>query len=711
MAIDSPFSGDLMQTVSVEPLTGQTEIAVANYASSKNENKLQHSDLGNLATGPYCPALNAYKQTRFGSQNKSFSSEWYKQYTWLEYSMKSNAAFCYVCRMFADELIDEVWTKKGFSNWQKVMSVTKMSGYLACKKSGSVMVKQCSGYKEQVAKNRAYIGTLIDIILFLGKQGNFKELCKLLSNYQPDFKNKFDETTNYTSWSIQDQLIKLCAEDTRETIVKEIEKIRFFAYDEARCYREEQLSICVRHTIGFDVYERFLCFVDVSKGQTSNHIVTALFECFEKQKLTMSKIKIIAPSYDGASVMSGHLCGVQSRIKEHYPYAINTHCMAHRLNLIVVDTCKIIKNAKNVFNVLEAIYVHFSQPSKNKKICEMQRNLGLNKGNVLRICDIRWVCRYKNCVAMLKNYSSILNILNDEIEEQIDKDVARALGILSSIHKLDFIIVLHILNEVLSIIYVLSNQLQSKSATLGTSSNIIQSVISTFENQRNEDSFFKLWEQIKEFALLNQITLELSHSEPRHLQSYNLETITGAQCETKCRTTGNEHWKIIYFQIIDSVIVNLKYRFSDESLVLANSLDQFIKMDFEKGSYFINHYKDVVNIDLTSLKAEMLLTKNCIQNRNLDFDILGIKKVVTEDAFPNLFKLIQVGLTIPISSATCKRSFSSMRRIKNWLRTTMGQAKFTDLSIISIERDLSNSIDKNKIINNFGLTQRRISLI
>jgi len=65
---------------------------------------------------------------------------------------------------------------------------------------------------------------------------------------------------------------------------------------------------------------------------------------------------------------------------------------------------------------------------------------------------------------------------------------------------------------VLSIINVLSNQLQSKSATLGTSSNIIQSVISTFENQRNEDSFFKLWEQIKEFAQLNQITLELSNS-------------------------------------------------------------------------------------------------------------------------------------------------------------------------------------------------------
>lgn len=107
----------------------------------------------------------------------------------------------------------------------------------------------------------------------------------------------------------------------------------------------------------------------------------------------------------------------------------------------------------------------------------------------------------------------------------------------------------------------------------------------------------------------------------------------------------------------------------------------------------------------------MLLTKNCIQNKNLNFDILGIKKVVTKDVFPNLFKLIQVGLTIPISSATCERSFSSMRRIKNWLRTSMAQEKFTDLSVINIERDLSSKIDKDNIINNFVMSQRRISLI
>jgi len=54
-------------------------------------------------------------------------------------------------------------------------------------------------------------------------------------------------------------------------------------------------------------------------------------------------IRIIAQSYDGASVMLGHINGVQLKIKDFYPCAMYTHCMAHRPNLVVADTCKNIK--------------------------------------------------------------------------------------------------------------------------------------------------------------------------------------------------------------------------------------------------------------------------------------------------------------------------------------------------------------------------------
>lgn len=74
------------------------------------------------------------------------------------------------------------------------------------------------------------------------------------------------------------------------------------------------------------------------------------------------------------------------------------------------------------------VYVHFSRPSNNAKLKEVQSKLGLKKGNVLRICDTRWVCRYKNCESMIKNYSSILEFLKNEVEAQLDKDAIEAIG-------------------------------------------------------------------------------------------------------------------------------------------------------------------------------------------------------------------------------------------------------------------------------------------
>lgn len=44
--------------------------------------------------------------------------------------------------------------------------------------------------------------------------------------------------------------------------------------------------------------------------------------------------------------MSGRLNVVRAKIKELYPSAIYTHCMAHCLNLVVVDMCKNIKVRK-----------------------------------------------------------------------------------------------------------------------------------------------------------------------------------------------------------------------------------------------------------------------------------------------------------------------------------------------------------------------------
>ena len=59
---------------------------------------------------------------------------------------------------------------------------------------------------------------------------------------------------------------------------------------------------------------------------------------------------------------------------------------------------------------------------------------------------------------------------------------------------------------------------------------------------------------------------------------------------------------------------------------------------------------------------------------------------------------------MPVTVATAKRSFSKLKLIKNYLRSTMGQKRLCGLSILSIEYDEANHLTKNlrKIINVFA---------
>ena len=39
--------------------------------------------------------------TLIGSKKRSFKSDWYSKYRWLEYSVQNNVAYCYACRLFS----------------------------------------------------------------------------------------------------------------------------------------------------------------------------------------------------------------------------------------------------------------------------------------------------------------------------------------------------------------------------------------------------------------------------------------------------------------------------------------------------------------------------------------------------------------------------------------------------------------------------------
>lgn len=67
--------------------------------------------------------------------------------------------------------------------------------------------------------------------------------------------------------------------------------------------------------------------------------------------------------------------------------------------------------------------------------------------------------------------------------------------------------------------------------------------------------------------------------------------------------------------------------------------------------------------------------------------------------FPNLAISLRILLTLPVSVASGERSFSKLKLIKSYLRSSISQERLVGLSMIAIENDLCEKIDINSILD------------
>ena len=64
-------------------------------------------------------------------------------------------------------------------------------------------------------------------------------------------------------------------------------------------------------------------------------------------------------------------------------------------------------------------------------------------------------------------------------------------------------------------------------------------------------------------------------------------------------------------------------------------------------------------------------------------------------------KLVRLLLVMPATNAVSERSFSAMRRIKTYPRSTMLQERLNAAMIIHIHKDLTDCLDLKSLSNNF----------
>ncbi|XP_062507121.1 52 kDa repressor of the inhibitor of the protein kinase-like [Corticium candelabrum] len=67
--------------------------------------------------------------------------------------------------------------------------------------------------------------------------------------------------------------------------------------------------------------------------------------------------------------------------------------------------------------------------------------------------------------------------------------------------------------------------------------------------------------------------------------------------------------------------------------------------------------------------------------------------------FPCIYQLLIIGCTLPVSSCEAERSFSVLRRIMNYLRSSMDEGKLTGLAHMCMYRDVK--IDSKEVVEHF----------
>lgn len=81
-----------------------------------------------------------------------------------------------------------------------------------------------------------------------------------------------------------------------------------------------------------------------------------------------------------------------------------------------------------------------------------------------------------------------------------------------------------------------------------------------------------------------------------------------------------------------------------------------------------------------------------------------------EDIYPYVSIALHMFLCTPCSKCTAERSFSTLRRIKTYLRSTISKERLNSLAILNIESEITKQIKYEDIIDHFADIQSRKKL-
>ena len=98
-------------------------------------------------------------------------------------------------------------------------------------------------------------------------------------------------------------------------------------------------------------------------------------------------------------------------------------------------------------------------------------------------------------------------------------------------------------------------------------------------------------------------------------------------------------------------------------------------------------------------------TDHCKDMPDIKTLVSALNLAKVGNMFPNITTIFELLLTLPVGFCSCERSFSAMRRLKTWQRSTMEEERFNGLALMNIHSNNDvGHIDPINVLKRFDPT-------
>ncbi len=459
-----------------------------------------------------------------------------------------------------------------------------------------------------------------------------------------------------------------------------------------------------------EVHEEFLGLYEVENIE-SKSLVRVVKDCLLRHNISITKMR--GQCYDGASNMTGSRNGVSTVILEQQPTAFYTHCYGHSLNLAVSDTMKHSQTMKRALDTTcEVTKLIKDSPRRDSLFRKMKEDITPGNPGIRVLCPTRWTVRADSMKSILSNYS----VLQDLWEEAVSlvhntEMIARIRGVASQMELFEFFFGLVLSENLLRSTDNLSKTLQKKELSAAVGQTVAKKVTKVLKSMRTEDNFSAFWEIVlskQSNVDVNDPVLPRRRKTPKRFEQ--------GEAPPEYDLTPKDMYKRKYYEALDLLLQAIDTRFNQPGYRAYCCLQNLLLQVFKEKDYS-EEMKKVLEIYGDDLSEANLADQFRTLVANFSGEVSDITDVIKylrnlspaeKQLMYQVIIVTKLLLVMPATNSTSERSFSCMRRVKTYLRSTMTQQRLNNLMVLHVHKDHTDKLNLCEVANEFvSVNERR----